>query len=194
MKQHYFIQPHIKTNKGFTLIETLVAIFILVLTVGALITLTAGGFYSVRYSRNQIVGNALMQEGLEYIRNTRDNVSLEGIAWSDWRNEFASNGCFSVDGCRIDPYALTAPLQACVGQCPVTTYYQNQYFYGYQGVQYPMTLTEGYPTTFRRTVRMRDAASAVGQDHILVEVTVEWLNGLNTKAVTQSMLLTNWTP
>jgi type II secretory pathway pseudopilin PulG len=194
MKQHTTAQQYKKTNGGFTLIETLVAIFILVLTVGALITLTAGGFYSVRYSRNQIVGNALMQEGLEYIRNTRDNVSLQGVSWSDWRNEFASNGCFSSDGCRVDPYALTTPLQACVGQCPIITYYQNQYFYGYQGVQYPMTLTEGYPTAFRRTVRMSDATAGAGQDHVLVEVTVEWLNGLNTKAVTQSMLLTNWTP
>lgn len=179
---------------GFTLIETLVAIFILTLTIGALLTLTAGGFYSVRYSRNQIVANALMQEGLEYIRNTRDGVALQESSWAVWKSDFESNGCFTTDGCRVDPYTTNGvALQACSGSCPFTTYYPDQYFYGYQGGQYPMVVTNPYETSFVRTVSMSSPAGGAGTDHVLVTVTVRWKNGLNDKSVSQSLLLTNWT-
>lgn len=61
-----------KKQQGFTLIETLIAVFILTLTIGGLLTLAANGYFSVRYARNQIVANNLLQESLEYIRNSRD--------------------------------------------------------------------------------------------------------------------------
>lgn len=92
-------------QKGFTLIETLVAILILSITMGSLMSLAAGGFYSVRYARNQIAANALMQETLEFVCNSRDSGKIQGLSWEQWRQKFyvdqsgvqtgnPSSGCF----------------------------------------------------------------------------------------------------
>lgn len=185
-------------QRGFTLVETLVAIFILVLTTGALLTLTAGGFYSVRYARNQIVANALMQESLEYIRNSRDSAMLSETTWDEWRGTMVSAGCFSADACYADPYTTGTKIAVCpvtstgVSSCPAITYFPDKYFYGYEGNPYPFTsLVQRYQTSFVRSINM--AYGATGTDQIVVTVTVKWLNGVNTKTVSQSTLLTQWT-
>lgn len=192
-------------QKGFTLIETLVAILILSVTMGALMSLAAGGFYSVRYARNQIAANALMQETLEFIRNSRDSAKIQGLTWDQWRQKFyvdqngaqtgnPGSGCFSSNRCYIDPHTSDPQIRACSGggsTCPAIQYYANQYFYGYN-LNYPFSTSgQKYQTSFIRSVEMSNGT--VGADQVIVTVTVEWLNGLNTKTVSQKMLLSNWT-
>lgn len=104
------------TQRGFTLIETIIAIFILSATVGSLLQLTSQGFYTVRYLRNQIVANNLMQEGLEFVRNTRDTMinqdsgitQTQSAKWNDWVQSMTVAGCVvtvaNTSGCIIDPY------------------------------------------------------------------------------------------
>lgn len=181
-------------QKGFTLIETLVAIFILTMTIGALLTLTTGGFYSVRYARNQIVANSLMQESLEYIRNDRDSAMLAGTTWDTWRGNMNSAGCFS-NTCYVDPYTTGVNIQSCssVDHCPSVTYYSDRYFYGYDGNSYPFAIGQKYTTSFVRSVAMSYANSGADQNQVVVTVKVKWLNGTNPKEVSQSTLLTNWT-
>lgn len=187
--------PSLTTGqKGFTLVETLVAIFILVLATGALLTLAAGGFYSVRYSRNQIVANALMQESLEYIRNSRDSAMLAGTTWDTWRTTMSSAGCFSPSACYADPYTTGTKVAVCpsANNCPAITYFPDKYFYGYEANSYPFaTPAQRYQTSFVRSVSM--ANGTTGSDQVVVTVTVRWINGTNTKTVSQSTLLTQWT-
>lgn len=82
-----FFSPK-KSQKGFTLIETLVSILVLAICVDAVMSLAAQGFFSIRYAKNQMVANALAQEALEYIRNRRDTVYQQGGTWDQWRSEF----------------------------------------------------------------------------------------------------------
>lgn len=70
-------------TKGFTLIETVVAIFLL--TVG-----TAGAFSLIQktiaftsISSSQLTAAYLAQEGIETIRNIRDTNYLEKNTWDD---------------------------------------------------------------------------------------------------------------
>ncbi len=191
-------------QKGFTLIETLVAILILSITMGSLMSLAAGGFYSVRYARNQIAANALMQETLEFVRNSRDSGKIQGLSWEQWRQKFyvdqsgvqtgnPSSGCFSSNRCFIDPYTTGPQIKACSGgaaTCPAIVYYPSQYFYGYTATYPFSTSGQSYQTSFIRSVKMTDGA--VGTDQVVVTVTVQWLNGLNTKTVSQDMVLSNW--
>jgi len=70
-------------NKSFTLIEVIVAMFLLTVgTVGSfsLIQRTIA-FTSISYS--QLVASYLAQEGIEAIRNIRDTNYLEGSVWDD---------------------------------------------------------------------------------------------------------------
>lgn len=87
-------------NKGFTLIETTIAVFIL--TIGAL-----GAFALINQTISfapqasyQLTASYLAQEGLELVRNIRDQNWLEwrqapGLVWND-----GLIGC--VAGCEID--------------------------------------------------------------------------------------------
>lgn len=84
--------------KGFTLIEIIVATFLL--TVG-----TIGGFSLIQktisftsISSSQLTAFYLAQEGIEIIRNIRDTNYLEGSAWddgissgADYRLDYQSN-------------------------------------------------------------------------------------------------------
>lgn len=179
------------------------AILILTMTIGALLTLAAGGFFSARYARNQIVASSLMQESLEYIRNSRDNAVLQGLTWDQWRGQFdvdtngnstAGSGCFAASKCFVDPYTTGPNVKACTAgnSCPAITYYPDAYFYGYQSNAYPFTITQQYLTSFVRSVTMTNGI--VGTDQVVVTVSVTWLNGTSSKTVSQSTLLTRWTP
>lgn len=194
-----FLQQ-MKNEGGFTLIETLVAIFILTLTLGGLLTLAANGYYSVRYSRNQIVANNLIQESLEYFHNNRDTAIQQGIAWSQWIENFdvstsgtilngpMRQGCYA-GGCIVDPYSSSTQVRACSGTCPTTTFYANG-LYGYSSSSYPMSASLGAAsaTTYIRTI----TTQLNGSDQMIVTSSVSWMNGTTKKTSSQSILITNW--
>ncbi len=167
----------LRTNAGFTLVETVVAIFILSMSIGALLTLAAGGFFSVRYARNQIVADHLAQEALEYIRNDRDTASQARIPWNTWLVSLESAGCASA--CRVDAYA-TPHYQVCTNACPSFFYSATPPYYSYS--------TQAN-TTYVRTVTIERAA---GGRQLIVTARMSWKNGANTKTVSQSMLLSDW--
>ncbi len=198
----------ITTQKGFTLVETLVAVFILTLSIGALLSLAAGGFYSVKYARNQIVATNLMQESLEYIRNSRDTALQKGMTWSDWQKTLqvdeagvssvdSFSGCFSDQGCVVDPYNKMATVRQCSTSCPPILYYPDNSFYGYainpaKNSDYPfIPVSAPYQTSFVRSINI---SSAGDPNQIQIDEVVTWFNGSVQKTVTQSMLLTNWKP
>ncbi|MCC6198612.1 prepilin-type N-terminal cleavage/methylation domain-containing protein [Candidatus Nomurabacteria bacterium] len=189
------------SQSGFTLIETVIAILILSLAVGSLITLAASGFFTIRYARNQIVADNLAQEALEYVRNDRDTAFLQGSDWATWLSTLTVDddgmptgdfdaGCFSEDGCSVDPYTSSAKMLACDGDCPKTVLFPDEGFYGYEGGVYPFNqLVDAQPveTSYARTLHV----SLPTPDQLLVEVTVEWLNGSAHRSITQSTLVAN---
>jgi type II secretory pathway pseudopilin PulG len=181
-------------SKGFTLIETLIAIFILTLTVGGLLTLAANGYFSVRYARNQIVANDLVQESLEFIRNSRDTSAQQNETWAQWVSQFSKNDCFTANGCIVDPYA-SSPLQVVrPADGSMIAFYPDTGFYGYATSAYPASLnsqgaTAPYLTTYVRTITMQQAADP---NQLTITATVQWLNGVSKEQTAQSILITNW--
>ncbi len=65
-----------KLNKGFTLLETLVAVAIFTVSVLALLSVLSGGIASTNYAKRKIMATYLAQQGVEYIRNQRDNYVI----------------------------------------------------------------------------------------------------------------------
>jgi len=183
-----------KYTAGFTLIETIVAIFILSMAMGSLLTLSANGFYSVRYSRNQIVADNLAQEAIEYVRNTRDTQFLMPDQWgaySKWvtLKSTIMPACFTTNGCIVDIYSTGSKFIACSTTCPYMKYYENQGIYGYAN-SYPFTGGVSYDTSYIRTVKMTPAAGT--SDYFDMTVTVQWLNGGTPKTITQKVYFSGW--
>jgi type II secretory pathway pseudopilin PulG len=179
-------------QSGFTLIETLIAIFILTLTIGGLLTLAANGYFSVRYARNQIVANDLLQESLEYVRNNRDTSAQQNQTWDQWTTVFNTNGCFTSTGCIVDPYALNNPIRAFDNSA--IAFYPDTGFYGYANSTYASSLigpgtTAPYLTTYIRTITMQQSADP---NQLIVTSTVQWYDGNAKQQTSQSILITNW--
>jgi prepilin-type N-terminal cleavage/methylation domain-containing protein len=209
--------PH-RAQRGFTLIETVVAILILSLTVGALLTLTANGIFSVRYARNQIVANNLAQEALEYIRNTRDTArqQVPQISWDAWLMTLnvgiggeqhalsTPRGCFQTganQGCIIDPYTSDATIweQTYSGSCtsgatgcPYIWFYPGTGFYTYPSRDHPDALEGGTAPVRTSYIRRINAVLSTDPNQLTVTATITWNNGNTPKTLTQSMILTNW--
>ncbi len=88
-------------NKGFTLVETLVAISIFSVSILALMSVLASGISNTNYAKRKLAAAYLAQEGIECIRNKRDNYVLYPDSTHDWSKFVALNvnsiTCPSID-------------------------------------------------------------------------------------------------
>lgn len=77
---------------GFTILETLVAISILLLALTAPLVIVSQALRSSYFSRDQITAYYLAQEAIEYLRNKRDNQGLTtGATSADWTSLFKTD-------------------------------------------------------------------------------------------------------
>jgi len=74
-------------NKGFTLVETLIAIAIFSMSIIALMSVLATGIADTSYAKNKIIASYLAEEGIEYIRNMRDTyITYSPTPVQGWNN------------------------------------------------------------------------------------------------------------
>jgi prepilin-type N-terminal cleavage/methylation domain-containing protein len=191
----HFLQQQ-KKQAGFTLVEALVAISILALTIGGLLNLTASGFFTIRYAKNDIVATNLVQESLEYIRNSRDTAAQQGFSWRGWVDTNFPASCAST-GCIINPYTKsTTKLIAlpCAGKdCEYMQYYPDKGFYAYGlGTDNVFDATSSFKTSFVRTITVKEIALSATDTQLVVTSEIKWLNGTNPKKTSQSIILSSW--
>jgi prepilin-type N-terminal cleavage/methylation domain-containing protein len=183
----------LQKNTGFTLIETMVAIFILTLALSALLTLTSNSTFSARYARNEITANYLAQEVADYIRNDRDNIVFnQKGGWTNFLNTYGytgSNACFSASGCYFEPAnMLSFPQTVCPGGvCPYFNYDETATFNDFYTYRTPGTIVK---SIFTRKVLM--SVPAANPDELDVTIRLDWLNGNLPRSRTLQITLLNW--
>src|SRR4051812_46204680 len=94
-------------KKGFTLVETLVAVSILSLSIGAAFAAVQSGLQASSGAKDQVTAFYLAQEGMEYIKNVRDNNALNAIngGSNTWLTGMAASSgdfCYFGKVCSID--------------------------------------------------------------------------------------------
>jgi type II secretory pathway pseudopilin PulG len=67
-----------KNKKGFSLIEVFASLMILSFGIAAVIVLMMQSIRSSQTARDQIIASMLAQEGIELVRNLKDNGDLDG--------------------------------------------------------------------------------------------------------------------
>jgi len=198
------IATRINNKKGFTLVETLVAVFILVLTISVMISLSVESFYNVRYAQNQITANLLSQEMIEYIRFTRDTAVQEDsdTGYDQWVASLSSgDGCLDIPSqwCDIDQFfpnngTRTNTSIIISGNDPsdrphqLYQYPSGEYISSTEYLSDTVSTGPPSPSPFSRGVRF----TTYGDDQIEATVRIEWKNGSFERSHTESIILTKW--
>jgi len=187
---------HKLAERGFTLIETMVAVTILTLAIAGPLVTANRAIVAARISRDQLTASYLAQEGIEYVRAMRDkeyllayqaggpNVSTN--AWSNFLNA-SINQCRSTT-CTFDPSRNMGSgsgmsLAPCSGNSCAALYLTqlSNGTYGY-------TQQGGTVTPFTRTVQAIDVSAS---DERIVSM-VSWSYHGTPYSVTISDHLTPW--
>lgn len=167
-------------ERGFTLVETLVAIFIMLIAIVAPLSIASQSLAAARKAKDNVTAFYLAQEGIELARNIRDNNILVG-APTNWNggslgdpSAATENGkvCYSSRGCYIDPSESQPVAQICdVSGCPnlALVALESSYIYTYD--------SEASSSGFTRTIIINVVTNNDGNHEINVVSKIEWKNG-----------------
>lgn len=208
-------------KEGFTLLETLVALSVLIAALVGPVSLITRGILSSSFSKNKIIAANLAQEGLEFVRAIRDNNiicdHLRGSSSYPWNNDptdIRPNGgsilngkfafdvdnpvhmtCFTSGGAPVASITVPRPT----GGCDQPLSLDANGFYNYR---------EGNPTIFSRCIvvcnppgvvspeecraYVPDPAPVRAQDQMDVISIVKWNERGADHAITLHDRLYNW--
>lgn len=174
-------------KKGFTLIESMIAITVLLVAVVAPMSLAYEGVRAAKLAQDEIVAFYLAQEGIEVVRNMRDENKLIGNTQlsGDLGACIVDPNISSDVGCYIDATLVSGgnfAVSSCpAGGCPNIRKDDEKYTY---------RTTSSFETTkYNREIRTWYTASPLTKE-AKVEVIITWpfLDGTRTYTLRESLL------
>ena len=190
------------TKRGFTLLETLVAVAILALAVSGPIYVASRVLVAAQVAKEQLTASYLAQEGIEYMRSMRDHEFLAAYASGSqtasedaWANFTAGDGshtgaitrCTPLLPCALDPslpmgFGVLSAVRSCIiaNNCPL-------YVTAATG-QYKLNATDATLSPYTRRI----SATMVSSNDVKITSTVTWSNRGNPYSVTVTSHLTPW--
>ncbi len=154
-------------TKGFTLVETLVAITILIMVIVGPMTIAQKGVQSAYFANDQVTAVFLAQEAIEGVRVLRDELALDANSTGSTVTDTASwlSGLSCTGGCKYDTQYPSNPFIQCTGGNCASLYVNN--------------VTGAYshnsgdsPTPFTRVITI----GALNNGGVPVDVLVSWNN------------------
>ena len=178
-------------QKGFTIVETLVAITILMIAIAGPLTIASQALHAAQDAKNQMIASNLAQESVEEIRNYKDNniatqtlvqlfnhytTANGGGLWyveTDVSNSGNSNGgyysfgaCSSTQGalCRLYLNPDQGYIYENTSGSVATPFYRSFSFLPVNDNEYLLTVTVSWTTgTVPNQVQIVDLLSAVSR-------------------------------
>jgi type II secretory pathway pseudopilin PulG len=196
------------SKKGFTLMETLVAIFIIMLAITGPMVFTQNALRAAFLSRDQITAFFLAQDAIEYIKNIRDGHVVDIIKSSseDPDGWLGVDGnlvtlCMNEDesGCTVDTTlgedqidsCLSDSTPGCVKDDEVNIYKplnfkNNTYF-----TNEPANGSSIVPSIFAREIKMKEIEPG---KEVEVTVIVRWKSheGVGNREIVVKENIYNW--
>ncbi|MEK7063499.1 MAG: hypothetical protein AAB955_02290 [Patescibacteria group bacterium] len=162
-----------KTLSAFTLLETLVAVAVLLMSLLGPFSIAQQSLKSAYYARDQVTAYYLAQEGLEFVRAIRDQNYLSGSSWLT-----GISTCTAVQ-CTVDmPNFVYA---TCSGPCTALKV---------SAVGGLFNQANGTPSKFVRSVSLMNVAGDPNQ--VIVTVTVSWISAGISRTFSLQERLFNW--
>jgi type II secretory pathway pseudopilin PulG len=179
-KSHSLATCHLplSTDSGFTIVETLVAITILMIAIAGPLTIAEKALSAAIYARDHLMASYLAQDAMESIKNIVDTneITIHGgnnsqsIDWLDASNDGFTelSYCSSTSGCEIDTINNSINQPTCPSTnasfCPPLNLSSSGYV---QDTTKPVT-------PFTRYFYVKSFTLAGGGNAANVVVTVTW--------------------
>ncbi len=163
-----------KFKTGFTLLETLVAVTVLVFAIIGPLELASRSIGSAIISQNQIIAFYLGQEAMEFVRNKRDSNLSASENWLKGLDK-----CKSSNGCYVD--AINNEIEVCSDECPAIKY-NDETGYNYN---------EGNNTIFFRSVKIINPAGSYN-DEAKIETNISWTEKSGIKSFVLEEYIYDW--
>jgi prepilin-type N-terminal cleavage/methylation domain-containing protein len=163
---------NLKLNSGFTLLEVIIAIFVISVGVGGVAAVVPRLLSASTVNQNRLIAAYLAQEGIEIVRNVRDTNWLENqyggtpVPWDE-----GLTNCPAPTGCELDFYCTNVqkpiPTDPAGHNC-FKTYNAGDFLYLDPAGSYNY-LQLGTQTKFSRKVTIDE-----GSNILTITATVYW--------------------
>src|SRR3989344_9495163 len=190
----------LKAASGFTVVETLVAIAVLLLAITAPLTLAERSLASAEAARREVSAFYLAQEAMEFVRNFKDGNAIQTGGGSNWLQGLSD--CFDEPeegdnenaGCGID---ITESGERQIEECSEAEnddcrLYQNidegdEELYGLFGMR--RSSNDWRITDYTRRVFIGEIDDG---KEARVTAIVSWSEGIDPKSVRVDSKIFNW--
>lgn len=168
-----------KITKGFTLIEMLVAVLLLITAIAGPLTIASKGITASIVAKDQVTAFNLAQDAVEYIRFRRDTNKLAGNPWLT-----GLEGCLDIKGCHLDStendpvLPVTCPTEGCVTRALRYDITNHRYTHANQSTANCNAASGVCTTIFRRIVFITTPVNG-NADEAAVTVQMLWSDQAN---------------
>ena len=180
------MNKHTQFNRGFTLVETLVAVAILMIAIAGPLTIANQALIVALGSRNAMIATYLAQEGMESIKNIKDN---NGTA--NFGSGIVGDMCTSMRWCatpnaRQNIIAGSVSVVVCGSIMPAGTcdLYTKD---GVDSYIYSDNSSDQHQTPFTRYYYITNSTA----NEFIVTVVVSWTDGSIPNEIKLQELMTN---
>lgn len=154
---------NIRFKSGFTLVEVLVTLSILIVGIISGFILVTKALYDVTIIQDRLTASFLAQEGLEFVRQIRDTNYLKtlGGTSTDWDDNLKTDGDYLISA-NINTKTVTLPLPPWQDK--------SLYYHSSSGVYNYDNSGDATPTVFKRKISIKHLST----DEIQVQAIMDW--------------------
>ena len=166
-----------KNTKGYSLVEVLVAVSILLIATVGPMTIATKSLQTARYATEKSVATFMAQEGIEAVVALRNESIITAVqaldlsqSW-DWTDAPDMNRCFNATGCNIGFHASDPGnnIIDCSTQSNCTMVYREGWQVPFAEV--PSTHSSPEYTKYMRVIRLEET---VPDTEVQITSTVYW--------------------